>query len=99
MRGSSRTSPPRVSLREIYWPWLTSFVGIAVLAGIGTLFFSGRDLELMIGSFGASAVLIFGAIFSPLAQPRNLVGGHVLSARVGVLCWKLLHTHPLCQDG
>ena len=39
---------------------------------------------LLIGSFGASAVLCFGATKSPLAQPRNLVGGHVVSAIVGV---------------
>jgi len=31
---------------------------------------------------------------SPLAQPRNLVAGHVLSAIVGVACWKLLHPYP-----
>lgn len=37
----------------------------------------------MIGSFGASAVLIFGAPRSPLAQPRNLIIGHVLSAICG----------------
>jgi CBS-domain-containing membrane protein len=48
----------------------------------------------MIGSFGASAVLVYGAVRSPLAQPRNLVGGHVLSAAVGVACWKLLHHQP-----
>ena len=48
----------------------------------------------MIGSFGASAVLIYGAIRSPLAQPRNLVGGHILSAIVGVTCWKLFQHYP-----
>lgn len=37
----------------------------------------------MIGSFGASAVLIFGAPRSPLAQPRNLIGGHLISAICG----------------
>jgi len=47
----------------------------------------------MIGSFGASAVLVYGAVRSPLAQPRNLIGGHVLSAIIGVLCWKLLSQH------
>jgi CBS-domain-containing membrane protein len=48
----------------------------------------------MLASFGASAVLIFGAVRSPLAQPRNVVGGHLLSAAVGVACWKLLHGQP-----
>lgn len=39
----------------------------------------------MIGSFGASAVLIFGVPRSPLAQPRNFVGGHVISAICGCI--------------
>lgn len=47
----------------------------------------------MIGSFGASAVLVFGAVRSPLAQPRNLIGGHMISALIGVLCWKFLGQH------
>jgi CBS-domain-containing membrane protein len=91
MRGSTRGSPPRVSLREIAWSWLSSFLGIAAVAWVDSQFLADHDLKLMIGSFGASAVLVFGAIFSPLAQPRNLIGGHVLSALVGVLCWKFLH--------
>lgn len=48
---------------------------------------------MMIGSFGASAVLTYGAVRSPLAQPRNLVGGHVISALIGVAAFKLLHGH------
>lgn len=93
MRGTTRGRPPRVSTREIVWSWLTSFLGIAAVAWVETFFLAGHDLKLMIGSFGASAVLVFGAILSPLAQPRNLVGGHLLSALVGVLCWKYLHMH------
>ena len=49
---------------------------------------------MIIGSFGASAVLIYGAIRSPLAQPRNLVGGHVLSAIIGVTAFKLFGQQP-----
>jgi len=45
----------------------------------------------MFGSFGASAVLINGAVKSPLARPRNLPDGHVLSGFVGVACYALLH--------
>jgi len=50
-------------------------------------------LTMIIGSFGASAVLIYGAIKSPLAQPRNLLGGHVLSALVGVTSYQLFQSH------
>jgi CBS-domain-containing membrane protein len=45
---------------------------------------------MIIGSFGASTVLIYGAIRSPLAQPRNLIGGHLISAIVGVTTYKVL---------
>lgn len=43
-----------------------------------------------VGSFGASAVLIYGAVKSPLAQPRNLMGGHMLSAITGVASFQAL---------
>jgi CBS-domain-containing membrane protein len=94
MRGSTRGSPPRVSNTEIMWSWIGAFLGIATVAWTGQLFFSGTDLSLMIGSFGATAVLLYGAVRSPLAQPRNLMGGHILSAIVGVTCWKLLYQYP-----
>ena len=88
------SSPPRVSNTEIMWSWIGAFLGIATVAWTGQLFFSGTDLSLMIGSFGATAVLLYGAVRSPLAQPRNLMGGHILSAIVGVTCWKLLYQYP-----
>ncbi len=94
MRGTTRGSPPRVSNSEIVWSWVGGFLGIAAVAWIDHFFFEGTDLSLMVGSFGATAVLIYGAVRSPLAQPRNLVGGHVLSAIVGVTCWKLFHQFP-----
>lgn len=94
MRGTTRGSPPRVSNAEIMWSWIGGFLGITAVAWVDQLFFAGSDLSLLIGSFGASAVLVYGAVRSPLAQPRNLVGGHVLSALVGVICWKLLHQYP-----
>ena len=75
------------------WSWIGAFLGIGSVALVGQLVFSAHDLSLMIGSFGASAVLLYGAVRSPLAQPRNLLGGHILSAIVGVVCWKLLSHH------
>ncbi len=94
MRGTTRGSPPRVNISEILWSWLGAFLGIGAVWSAGRLFFDGLDLTLLIGSFGASAVLLYGAVRSPLAQPRNLIGGHVLSALVGVICWKLFQDVP-----
>jgi CBS-domain-containing membrane protein len=87
-------SPPRVGWGEIFWSWLGSFLGIAAVAFLHYHYFSGTDLILIIGSFGASAVLIYGAIKSPLAQPRNLLGGHIISALIGVTMVKLCGPFP-----
>jgi CBS-domain-containing membrane protein len=94
MAGTSRGSPPRVSWAEVLWSWIGAFLGIGAVALVGTWLLSGTDVLLMIGSLGASAVLVYGAPRSPLAQPRNLVGGHVVSAAVGVLCYQLIPPVP-----
>jgi len=105
MRGSTRGAPPRVSNREVLWSWLGSLLGIALLAWLNdwvstqdsdaavwleTIGLTPTDGLLLIGSFGASAVLLYGAPRSPLAQPRNLIGGHAASALIGVSAWLLL---------
>ncbi len=90
MKGHTQ-SPPRVSFREIGWSWVGAILGIGAVGFLNDRFLEGSDLVLIIGSFGASAVLVFGAIKSPLAQPPNLMGGHVISAVIGVTAFKLLH--------
>jgi len=92
MKGRAK-SPPGVGLTEILWSWLGAFLGIAAVASINFYAFSETDLVMIIGSFGASAVLIYGAVKSPLAQPRNLIGGHVFSAIIGVACYQSMHDH------
>jgi CBS-domain-containing membrane protein len=94
MAGTTRGGPPRVGIAEIAWSWVGAFTGIGAAGLLTQACLAGLDLTLMIGSLGASAVLLYGAPRSPLAQPRNLLGGHFLSAIVGVACWKLLHPFP-----
>lgn len=89
MRGTTK-SPPAVGFAEIVWSWIGAFLGIASVAFVNYNIFKGTDLVMIIGSFGASAVLIYAAIRSPLAQPRNLIGGHVISAIIGVTAYNLL---------
>ncbi len=88
-RGRSHGSPPRVSWAEVFWSGLGGVLGLMAV-GVCALAFTGLDRILIIGSIGASAVLLFGAIRSPLAQPRNLIGGHALSALIGVSLHLLL---------
>ena len=73
-----------VDYREQCWSALGALVGIGIMAFIHSYLLDKQDNVFLIGSFGASSVLVYGAIQSPLAQPRNLVGGHVISAFMGV---------------
>ncbi|MBF0694699.1 MAG: HPP family protein [Flavobacterium sp.] len=61
-----------------------SFFGIGLIAYSQLSALAISDVVYLIGSFGASSVLVFGVIESPLAQPRNLIGGHLVSAFIGV---------------
>jgi CBS-domain-containing membrane protein len=78
-----------MEIGEVFWSWMGSVAGIAICGYLSSSYFEPKDSTLLIGSFGASAVLVYAAIKSPLAQPRNLIGGHIISGLVGVLCCKL----------
>ena len=80
---------------NIIWSWIGSFLGILAISYFHSDFLDDTDLTLVIGSFGASAVLVYGAVNSPLAQPRNLLGGHILSAIIGVISYKLFSSNIL----
>lgn len=81
----------------------------AVLAGLGALLgiaFTGLIarfltdaqfslMPLLAAPVGASAVLVFAIPASPLAQPRAVIGGNILSAVVGMACAILIAPQAL----
>lgn len=73
-----------IDFRDHVWTFIGSFLGIGLIGLLNRENFSATDTVFLIGSFGASSVLIYGIVNSPLAQPRNLIGGHVICAIVGV---------------
>lgn len=79
--------PHRKPLNKIIWSAIGAFVGIYVMS-IFSNFFSAKDSFFLLGSFGASAVLIYGAPEVHFSQPRNLIGGHVISAFIAVFLVK-----------
>ena len=94
MRGGKHC-PPRAPMVEVFWSTIGGFLGIAAVYWTGHLEgLSLTDKVFLIGSFGASAVLLYGIPLSPFSQPRNLLGGHVFSAIIGVSCYYLLHNTP-----
>ncbi len=78
-----------INPKEILGAFLGSFVGISIMGLLQSKYFGLSDSIFLIGSFGASAVLVFGIPTSPLAKPRNVIGGHFISAIVGVTVSKI----------
>ena len=84
--------PPRRPWSEIGWSWLGSFLGIYAVHLLNSyLEIAHVESLYLIGSFGASAVLVYGLPASDYSQPRSLIGGHLVSAFCGVLAYKLVH--------
>ncbi|HHT9129722.1 MAG TPA: HPP family protein, partial [Candidatus Brocadiaceae bacterium] len=71
---------PPVPAREVWLSLWGAFLGVGFTALLAFLW----KCPMLLGPFGASAVLIYGAYKAPLAQPRNVLMGHFLAACIGV---------------
>ncbi|WYZ36911.1 hypothetical protein EsH8_II_000417 [Colletotrichum jinshuiense] len=99
--GYRKTKPEHVgNLVAIFWACIGVFCGVAVVAVISHQIpsFQEHGAPIIVGSFGAAAVLEFYSIESPLSQPRNSVLGQLLSAVVGVAICKLFQLSPHFQS-
>lgn len=65
---------------------LAAFVAVWLLMLISWYSLDKAAVPLMLASMGASAVILFAAFNSPLAQPWSFVGSHLLAAAIGVSC-------------
>jgi len=83
-----------IDSKEHLLTFIGSFVGIGIIGFLNSHYLVANDNFYLIGSFGASSVLIYGIINSPLAQPRNLIGGHLICAIIGVSVQKLIGSEP-----
>lgn len=78
-------SPLKVSLRTAFIGFLGGFLAIGLLAYLTDL----TSAIWLMAPFGASCVLAFGVWEAPLSQPRNIIGGHLVSTTVGLLLFHL----------
>jgi CBS-domain-containing membrane protein len=79
-------------------PWKEPiFAGLGAFITIFALASARAELSsnLLIAPFGASCVLVFAIPQSPLAQPRNVVGGHLISTVAGLMVFNALGQTPL----
>ena len=69
------------------------FSSLGAFVCIGFLAYLNSSIEgaiWLIPPFGASMVLVMAVYESPLAKPKNLILGHILSALSGVIIFYLL---------
>lgn len=79
-----------LSLGEKLRATFAAFVATLVVGLVSSQFLQGSGLHIMVASMGASAVLLFAVPHSPLTQPWPLIGGHLISAFIGITCAKLV---------
>jgi len=93
-----RSSPPAKKPVYIVWIWsfIGAFLGISLIQAVfgQAQYFIERGVPSIVASYGATAVLIYGAVDAPLAQPRSLFGGHFFGALTGICITKLFHLLP-----
>lgn len=83
MRGGKRT-PLKVSPKNICIGFFGGAIAILSLALLTTY----TDSVWLMAPFGASCVLVFAVWDAPLSQPRNIIGGHFVSALVGLIAYQ-----------
>jgi CBS domain-containing membrane protein len=83
--------------REVTLSVIGAFVATLMASFLSYTILEGEHLPMILASTGASAMLIFALPHSPVSQPWNLVGGHVVSAIVGISCLLLIES-PLLSS-
>ena len=83
--------PHRLSKNHILLAWLGAFLATLAFSSMSDLLKS----PFMLGSFGASCLLVFAYPSSPFAQPRNVIGGHFVASLTGLAAMSLMGVSPL----
>lgn len=78
--------PPAPALRFV----LISTLGAILAIGLTGWLTQASGYPWQMAPFGATCVLAFGLPDSPLAQPRHIIGGHMVSTLVGLLALWLI---------
>lgn len=83
--------PNRSSHAEKWISAIGGFIGILAVLWVSAAVLDHRGAAMVVGSMGASAVLLFAVPHGALSQPWAVVGGHLFSAFIGVSCAAYFH--------
>lgn len=83
-----------------FWSLIGVFCGVLLVAEVSLHVpaFQNHNAPLIVGSFGAAAVLEFCAVESPFAQPRNALFSQLIASVIGVAIAKLFALNPNAQN-
>ncbi len=76
--------------KELLISAIGAFIAVAASGFFSNVILQSTNSPLIIASVGASAMLIFGLPHALVSRPWNLIGGHSVSAVVGVTCFYLI---------
>jgi len=89
-RGAGGKRPARPEVRVVVLGGLGGFLAIGALGILS----ARLDVTLLLGSFGASCVLLFGYPDAPFAQPMNVLAGHGICALIGLAAFHWIGPQP-----
>ena len=79
-RGDELALPPMPTGKAVFLAWVGGVIAISLVASLTTLV----SMPLVLGSFGATCVLVFAYPDVPFSQPRSIILGHVLRSLIGL---------------
>jgi CBS-domain-containing membrane protein len=88
-----KTPPAMTKPTQIVVSSLLAFVGIQLVALTDYYYLTesfrtdnaqSQPVRMLSGAYAATAVLVYEAYQSPLAQPRNVIGGYLVTSLTGV---------------
>jgi len=88
----------KMNVREKLLSTLGGFLGIFGIFMSSQWLLDPAVSVLIVPSMGASAVLLFAAPHAPFSQPWNVIGGHAISAVIGVACWEWIPDHAVAAS-
>eukprot|EP01101_Sappina_pedata_P011311 TRINITY_DN750_c0_g1_i2.p1 TRINITY_DN750_c0_g1~~TRINITY_DN750_c0_g1_i2.p1 ORF type:complete len:227 (+),score=33.78 TRINITY_DN750_c0_g1_i2:74-754(+) len=95
MTGKAWLGPPRwMHPFQQIWGAFGVFCTMIILAVLEQYCFRQETLGFMLACYSATCMLVLTFPSSPFSQPRNVLGGHIVSAYVGVTVYKLFGHEP-----
>ena len=88
-KGTSTNITTIASISDVIFTYVGACIAIAIIGYLT----KSLDTLLIMGSFGASCVLLFAFPSSPFSQPRNVILGHCLSGLIGLIFLHFLGAH------